>query len=125
MVNFSLLMGFVLVLIFVIVILLIALPPLIKFVFQEEQRKLFEDLNKGHVLMCGTPDELSAIFDTIDVISSDSFDNKAKGIYQQMQWGKDIESCDIVYFHNQLDTEQKKRLNWFELSCNVHQCLND
>jgi len=125
MVNFGLLIGFVLILIFIIVILLIALPPLVKFAFQEEQQKSFEDLNRGHMLMCGTSDEFSVIFDAIDVISSDNFDNKAKGIYQQMQWGKDIKSCDIVYFYNQLNTEQKERLNWLELSCDVRKCLND
>ena len=39
-----------------------------------------------------------------------------------MQWGKDVESCDIIYFYNQLDSEQKKELNWLELSCNVRNC---
>ncbi len=124
MINLGLVIGVILTLIFVIVILSIALPPLLNYVNDEQQRKLFEEMNKGYVLMCGIPDELGVIFDTIDIISSDNFDNKAKSIYQQMQWGKDVESCDIIYFYNQLDAEQKKKLNWLELSCNVRNCLN-
>ena len=118
-------MGLVLVLIFVIVIILITLPPLLKYANDEVQRKLLEEIDDADKLMCGIPDELGVIFDKIDVISSEKFDNKAKGIYQQMQWGKDIESCDVVYFYKQLDTEQKKKLNWVELSCNASQCLTD
>jgi hypothetical protein len=122
MMNLGLIVGIVLALIFVIVILSIALPPLLNYVNDEQERKLFEEMNKGHILMCGTPDELGVIFDKIDIITSDNFNNKAKSIYQQMQWGKDVESCDIIYFYSQLDAEQKKKLNWLELSCNVHNC---
>ena len=125
MINWGLIFGIVLVLIFVVAILSIALPPLIKYTNDEVQQKLLENVDDSHKLMCGIPDELGVIFDTVDIISSDKFDNKAKGIYQQMQWGKDIESCDIIYFHKQLDLEQKKKINWLELSCNVRHCLND
>jgi len=124
-INWGLVVGLILAIIFVIVILSIALPPLLKYANDEAQRKSLGEIDDSHKLMCGISDELDVIFDKIDVISSDKFDNKAKGIYQQMQWGKDIESCDIVYFYKQLDTEQKKKLNWLELSCNVHQCLSD
>ena len=118
-------MGLILALIFVIVIMSITLPPLLKYTNDEARRKLLDEINDTDKLMCGIPDELGVIFDKIDVISSEKFDNKAKGIYQQIQWGKDIESCDIIYLYKQLDTEQKKKLNWLELSCNVSQCLSD
>ena len=120
--NWGLVIGVILALIFVVVILSIALPPYLNYLNDEDQRELFEEMNKGNILMCGTPEELGKIFDTIDIISSDRFDNKAKSIYQQIQWGKYVESCDIIYFYNQLDDEQKKKLNWLELSCNVHDC---
>ena len=125
MINRGLVVGFILALIFVIVIMFITLPPLLKYVNDETQRKLLDEIDDADKLMCGMPDELGVIFDKIDVISSDKFDNKAKAIYQQMQWGKDIESCDVVYFYKQLDTQQKKKLNWIELSCNISQCLSD
>jgi len=124
-INWGLVVGLILALIFVIVILSIALPPLFKYANDEAQRKLLGEIDDAQKLMCGMPDKLRVIFDSIDVISSDKFDNKAKGTYQQMQWGKDIKSCDIVYFYKQLDIEQKKKLNWLELSCNIHQCLTD
>jgi len=124
-INRGLVMGLILALIFVIVIMLITLPPLLKYANNEAQRKLFDEIDDADKLMCGIPGELGVIFDKIDVISSEKFDNKAKGIYQQIQWGKDIESCDVVYFYKQLDIEQKKKLNWLELSCNVSQCLSD
>jgi hypothetical protein len=117
-------MGVILALIFVIVIISITLPPLLKYANDEAQRKLLDEFDDADKLMCGIPGELRVIFDKIDVISSEKFDNKAKGIYQQMQWDKDIESCDIVYFYKQLDTEQKKKLNWIELSCNASWCLS-
>ncbi|MGV7225473.1 MAG: hypothetical protein ACQ9CV_00940 [Nitrosopumilus sp.] len=123
--NWGLVIGLVLAVIFVIVILLIALPPLIQFQKDEAQRKLIDNLDDSHRLMCGTPDQLGIIFDRLDSISSDKFDNKAKGIYQKIQWGKNIESCDIIYLYNQLDVEQKKQLNWLELSCNVNHCQTD
>jgi len=122
MMNWGLVIGVILALIFVLVILSIALPPYLNYLNDERQRELFEEMNKGNILMCGTPEELGKIFDMIDIISSDGFDNKAKSIYQQIQWGKDVESCDIIYFYNQLDAEQKKELNWLELSCNVRDC---
>ncbi len=125
MTNWGLIVGVILALIFVIVILSIALPPLVKFANDEAQRKLLKDVDQAHILMCGIPDELDVIFDSIDRISSDKFDNKAKRIYQQIQWGKDVESCDVIYFYNQLDAEQKKKLNWLELSCNVRHCLKN
>ena len=124
MINWGLVVGLILAIIFVIVILSIALPPLLKYANDEAQRKLLDEFDDADKLMCGMPGELRVIFDKIDVISSEKFDNKAKGIYQQMQWGKDIESCDIVYFYKQLDTEQKKKLNWIELSCNASRCLS-
>jgi len=121
--NLWVVLAIIFVILFVGVISWIALPPLINFANDSKQRELIESLDESQRLMCGIPDELYVIFDTIDTISSDKFDNRAKGIYQQIQWGKDIESCDIIYLYNQLDLEQKKKLNWLELSCNVRHCL--
>ena len=108
-----------------IVILFISLPGLIKFANDETQKNLFGDIDDSQKLMCGMPDKLRIIFDSIDMISSESFDNEAKGIYQQIQWGVDIESCDVVYFYEQLNFEQKEKLNWLEFSCNVPQCMTE
>lgn len=125
MVNQGLLLGSIATSIFVIVIVSIALPPLLKHANDEAQRELFDKINDDDKMMCGAPNELDIIFDGIDSISSDKLDNKAKGIYQQIQWGKNIKSCDIIYLYKQLDVEQKKKLNWEKLSCNVSQCLID
>ena len=122
MINWGVIFGLVSTLILVIVILSISLPGLIKYTNDETQKNLHDQIDSAQKLMCGTPNELDTIFDSVGLISSEKFDNRAKGIYQQMQWGKDIESCDIVYFYNQLDMEQKKRLNWLELSCSVTYC---
>ena len=122
MINWGAVFGLVSVSILAIVILSISLPGLVKYANDETQKNLLDQIDSTQKLMCGMPDELDTIFDSVGLISSEKFDNKAKGIYQQMQWGKEIESCDVVYFYNQLDTEQKKRLNWIELSCNVTHC---
>lgn len=122
MINWGAVFGLVSVSILAIVILSISLPGFIKYANDETQKNLLDQIDSTQKLMCGMPDELGTIFDSVGLISSEKFDNKAKGIYQQMQWGKEIESCDVVYFYNQLDTEQKKRLNWIELSCNVTHC---
>ena len=124
-VNQGVVLGSIAISIFVIVLLSITLPPLLKHANDEAQRELFAEINDEDKMMCGMSNELNIIFDTIDSISSDKFDNKAKGIYQQIQWGKNIESCDIIYLHKQLDVEQKKILNWEKLSCNISQCLSD
>ena len=108
---------------FVIVGLGIALPPLLKYVDYEAQEKAHSNLPEGHRMMCNIPSELKTIFDKIDTISSDNFDNQAKGIYQSVQWGNDIESCDVLYLYNQLDFNQKKKLNWLEFSCTVNHCV--
>ena len=122
MINWGVVFGLVSVSVLVIVIISIALPGLEKHANDETQKNLLDQIDSTQKLMCGMPDELGMIFDSVGLISSEKFDNKAKGIYQQMQWGKDIESCDVVYLYDQLDTEQKKRLNWLELSCDAAYC---
>ena len=118
-------LGLISVLALVIVILSISLPGFIKYTNDETQRNLLENIDSSQKFMCGIPVQLGTIFDSIGVISSEKFDNRAKGIYQQMQWGNDIESCDVAYFYEQLDLQQKKKLGWLEFSCNVSQCLSD
>ncbi len=125
MTNWDIVFGLVSASVLVIVILSISLPGLIKYANDETQKNLFEKIDDSQKFMCGMPDELGAIFDSVGVVSPEKLDNRAKGIYQQMQWGIDIESCDVVYFYKQLDIEQKKKLNWLEFSCNVPQCLSD
>ncbi|MCH9658802.1 hypothetical protein K0U27_08980 [archaeon] len=121
-INWGVVFGLGSVLILILVILSISLPGLIKYSNDETQKNLRDQVDGTQKLMCGMPDELHLIFNSIDLISSEKFDNRAKGIYQQMQWGKDIQSCDVVYFYDQLNIEQKKRLNWLELSCNASYC---
>ena len=125
MTNWGVIFGLVSVSVLVIVILSISLPGLIKYANDETQNDLLEKVGDSQKFMCGMPDELGVIFNSVDVISSEQFDNRAKGIYQQMQWGIEIESCDVVYFYEQLDFEQKKKLNWLEFYCNIPQCLSD
>jgi len=120
MVNVVGLVVIILIVLVVVYALSIALPQYIKFT----QSVIVDDIDKAHETMCGIPDKLSIIFDTIDTISHDNLDDRAKGIYQQMIWKNDVKSCDIIYFYKQLDSEQKKKLNWLELSCNVRQCLD-
>ena len=121
-INWGIMIGLASVLILVLVILSISLPGLIKYSNSETQKNLRDQVNGTQKLMCGMPDELHTIFNSLDLISSEKFDNRAKGIYQQIQWGKDIQSCDVVYFYDQLSAEQKKRLNWLDLSCNSSYC---
>ena len=122
MINWGVIVGLISVLILVIVILSISLPGLIKHSDNETQKNLRDQVDGNQKLMCGMTDELRAVFNSIDLISSEKFDNRAKGIYQQIQWGKDIQRCDVVYFYDQLNAEQKKRLNWLDLSCNTSYC---
>ena len=124
MVNWNLIISTVLVLIFVLVILSISSPGVIKFANDEANRNLLKDVSEAHRMMCGIPSELNVIFDMMGSISSDSFDNQAKGIYQSILWGNDVESCDILYLYKQLDSEQRKKLNWMELSCTVSHCIS-
>ena len=121
-INWGVVFGLGAALILVVVILSISLPGLIKYSNDETQKDLLDKIDSTQKLMCGMPDRLESVFDSVGLISSENFDNRAKGIYQQMQWGIAIESCDVIYFYDQLDTEQKKRLNWLELSCNVPYC---
>ncbi|QMU53497.1 MAG: hypothetical protein GKS07_00380 [Nitrosopumilus sp.] len=122
MINWGAVFGLVSISVLVVVFLSISLPGLTKHANDEAQKNLLDQIDGSQKLMCGMPDELGTIFGSVGLISSEGFDNKAKGIYQQMQWGKKIESCDVVYFYNQLDAEQKKTLDWLELSCNVSYC---
>ena len=108
---------------FVIVGLSIALPGLIKYADDQAQQKTLENLPDGHRMMCNTPSELEIIFDRMNDVSSNNFDNKANGIYQSILWGNDIESCDVLYLYNQLDDDQKKKLGWLDLSCTVNHCV--
>ena len=108
---------------FVVVGVSIALPGLIKYADDQALEKAYENLPDGHKMMCNTPLELGMIFEKMSDISSDNFDNKAKGIYQSILWGNDIESCDVQYLYNQLDDNQKQKLDWQELSCTVNHCV--
>ena len=114
------------ILFFVALVLYYVLPPLINFAMSEDARRIAKSVDEGHEIMCGFPDKLSVIFDTIDSISPDDLDDRSKGIYNQMLW-KDynIGNCDVIYFYNQLDSDQRKKLNWFELSCNARQCAGN
>jgi len=123
MANWNLIISIFFVLIFVLVILSISLPGVIKFVNDEANRDSLKNVSEAQRMMCGIPSELDLIFDMMGSISSDSFDNKAKGIYQSILWGNDVESCDVLYLYQQLDIEQKKKLNWMELSCTVSHCI--
>ena len=125
MTNWGVVLGLISVLALAIVILSISLPGLIKYTNDQTQKNLLEKIDNSQKFMCGMPDQLGTIFDSVSMISSEKFDNRAKGIYQQMQWGNDIESCDVAYFYDQLDFQQKKKLNWLEFSCNVPQCLSN
>ena len=121
-INRGIVIGLISVLILALVILSISLPGLIKYSSNETQKNLRDQVDDAEKLMCGVPDELHIIFNSLDLISPEKFDNRAKGIYQQIQWGTDIRSCDVVYLYDQLNSEQKKRLNWFDLSCNASYC---
>jgi len=125
MANWNLIISILLVLIFVLVILSISLPGVIKFVNDEANRDSLKNVSEEQRMMCGIPSELDLIFDMMGSISSDSFDNEAKGIYQSILWGNDVESCDVLYLYQQLDIEQKKKLNWMELSCTVSHCITE
>ncbi len=121
-INWGIALGLMSVLALILVILSISLPGLIKYSDDEMQNQIFDEIDDDKKIMCGMHDDLDAIFDSIDLISSESLDNKSKGIYQQIQWGKDIESCDVVYLYDNLSFEQKKKLDWLDFSCNVPQC---
>jgi len=108
---------------FVLVGLSIALPGLIKYADDQAQQKSYDNLPEGHRMMCNMPSELGMVFDRMGDISSDNFDNQAKGIYQSILWGNDIESCDVLYLYNQLDSNQKQKLDWLEISCTVNHCI--
>jgi len=107
---------------FIVVGIVVALPGLLKYVDDQNQQKIYENLPDGHLMMCNIPSKLEIIFDRMNTISSDNFDNKAKGIYQSILWGTDIESCDVLYLYNQLDDSQKEKLLWLDLSCTVSHC---
>lgn len=108
---------------FVLVGLTIALPPLLKYADHQAQKEAYSNIPEGHMMMCNIPLELEKIFDKMDTISSDNFDNRAKGIYQSILWGKNIESCDVLYLYNELEDNQKQKLDWLELSCTINHCL--
>ena len=108
---------------FVVVGISIALPGLLKYADDQARIKIHDDLPEGHRMMCNIPSELVMIFDRMGDISSDNFDNRAKGIYQSILWGNAIESCDVLNLYNQLDYNQKEKLDWLELSCTANHCI--
>ncbi len=120
--NWGIVFGLIAVSALILVIASISIPGLMKYADEQSQKSVLESIAEDKKLMCGMPDELGAIFSSVGIISSENFDHRAKGIYQQMQWGMEIESCDVVYFHGQLDAEQKDKLNWTDFSCDVPQC---
>ncbi|QLH02871.1 hypothetical protein C5F47_04565 [Nitrosopumilus cobalaminigenes] len=115
--------AIVLILLFVIVGISIALPPLLKYADDEARQAAYNNVPEKYRMMCNTPSELEIIFDRMDTISSDNLDTQAKGIYQSILWGNDIESCDVLYLYNQLDDNQKEKLLWLEISCTVSHCI--
>jgi hypothetical protein len=122
MVNWNVIVIVTLIAAFIGVILWISLPGLIEFANTQENRDLLNHISETEKMMCGIPNEMNVIFDKINSISSDNFDNKAKGIYQSILWGNDIDSCDISYLYEQLDNQQKEKLNWNEFSCTNNHC---
>ncbi|MBT5200287.1 MAG: hypothetical protein HOK63_02420 [Thaumarchaeota archaeon] len=122
MVNWNVIVIVTLIAAFIGVILWISLPGLIEFADTQEDRDLLNDISETEKMMCGIPNEMNVIFDKINSISSDNFDNKAKGIYQSILWGNNIDSCDISYLYEQLDNQQKEKLNWNKFSCTNNHC---
>ena len=123
MINWFMVIAIVLIIIFVIVGISIALPPLLKYADDESRQEAYNNVPEKYRMMCNIPSELEIIFDRMDTISSDNLDNQAKGIYQSILWGDDIESCDVLYLYNQLDDNQKEKLLWLELSCTTSHCI--
>jgi hypothetical protein len=123
MVNWNIIISISLIVAFVGVILWISLPGLLQFAEDEANRELQSKVSQQEKMMCNSPEKMNAVFDNIDLISSENFDNKARGIYQTILWGNDIESCDISYLYNQLDDSQKEKLNWNKLECTINHCI--
>lgn len=123
MVNWNVIITAVSISAFVGVILWISIPGYLQFADDEANRELLNKVSEQEKMMCNNPEKMKIIFEGMNSISSDNFDNKAKGIYQTILWGNDIESCNIAYLYNQLGDIQKEKLNWEKLECTTNHCI--
>lgn len=78
-----------------------------------------EDISK----LCGLRDEFNKIFDQIESISTENFDDNGLRIYWDLINGKEISECDAWYFYQQLDENNRKKINLKDLVCNLNDCL--
>lgn len=74
--------------------------------------------------LCGIEDKLASIIDTLESINPDAYDDRTKRIYNSLLSGNTVSDCDMWYFYNQLDDNNRKKLKWNEFACNANDCLN-
>ena len=71
--------------------------------------------------ICGIDQKL---FDALDDTVFETLDKKGRIIWNQFHQGSDVSKCDAVYFFEQLDEKNRKKIILKELTCNINDCLN-
>jgi len=97
-----------------IVLLVIFIPFLLN------NPQIVDDVQHTIKEICGIDQKL---FDTLDDTVFGTLDKKGRIIWNQFHQGNEVSKCDAVYFYNQLDSDNRKRIDLKELTCNVNDCL--
>mgnify|MGYP000005112888 CR=1 FL=1 len=63
------------------------------------------------------------VLDALDDTVFETLDQKGRIVWNQFHQGKEVSKCDAVYFYNQLDDDNRKKINLKELTCNINECL--
>jgi hypothetical protein len=73
---------------------------------------------------CGIEKHLAEIKSVMESISPETMDERSIQIAWDLIGGKEVSDCDLWYFYQHLDEDNRKKLKWDELLCNVNDCLN-
>lgn len=103
------------IIIIVVIVVFVTVIP----VFYEEK----ESIQEGISVVCGLDNEFIKIFEQLESISPEKFDDRTKQIYKTLLGGNQISECDAWYFYQQLDENNRKKLNLKDLVCNINDCI--
>lgn len=74
--------------------------------------------------LCGIDDKIVTTIKDLELTNSEYFDERTKQIYWDLLSGNEISNCDLWYFYQQLDDDNKKKLRWNEFVCNINDCID-
>ncbi|BDQ31156.1 hypothetical protein NZNM25_01600 [Nitrosopumilus zosterae] len=106
-----------------VVFFVFVVPLLLESVSNMNNQEMVENLEDKLIEYCGLSNKVSKIYEVLESLNLDTLDERTKQIYWDLGNGNEVSKCDMLYFYQQLNEDNKKKLNWFEFACNVNDCL--